>query len=352
MSWKNVQYQNGKLRTSEGGGGGASALSDLTDVDLTNLADGDTLVYDEQNQKWVNGAGGGGGGSSITALNTDQITSLNTPYNLSDAISDYDLILIQMYYTGGSGYPYCGQGIISPLLLSSHNNSTWIDGGNNDRALHVQFPTTTTIQIIQSNGGNGIHGVYGIKLVSSGGGGSSTFEGLDDVSFSDIQNGQVPKYNSTTQKWENANESGGGASTLASLTDVDLSNLEDGQIIKWDATNSKWVNTNESGGGGSSHTYSTTEQVIGTWIDGKPLYQKSYELPNTVNISNSTNLTTYMADITSTLERFIFAFGCGTAGKSTSTFYIQFYNSQITAWATPAFDTNIITVQYTKTSDA
>lgn len=26
-------------------------------------------------------------------------------------------------------------------------------------------------------------------------------------------------------------------------------------------------------GGGSGHDYSTTEQVIGTWIDGKPLYE-------------------------------------------------------------------------------
>lgn len=30
------------------------------------------------------------------------------------------------------------------------------------------------------------------------------------------------------------------------------------------------------GGGSSSHNYSTTEQVIGTWIDGKPLYEKTY----------------------------------------------------------------------------
>lgn len=29
-------------------------------------------------------------------------------------------------------------------------------------------------------------------------------------------------------------------------------------------------------GGGSGHTYSTTEQVVGTWVDGRPLYQKSY----------------------------------------------------------------------------
>lgn len=30
------------------------------------------------------------------------------------------------------------------------------------------------------------------------------------------------------------------------------------------------------GGGSSGHNYSTTEQVIGTWIDGKPLYEKTF----------------------------------------------------------------------------
>lgn len=75
-----------------------------------------------------------------------------------------------------------------------------------------------------------------------GGGGSSTFADLDDVSLSNLQNGQVPKYNSATQKWENANESGGGG----------------------------------------TH-YSTTEQVIGTWIDGKPLYQKTFHITNLPN---------------------------------------------------------------------
>lgn len=32
-----------------------------------------------------------------------------------------------------------------------------------------------------------------------------------------------------------------------------------------------------SGGGGSGHNYSTTEQVIGTWTDGKPLYERTFE---------------------------------------------------------------------------
>ena len=47
---------------------------------------------------------------------------------------------------------------------------------------------------------------------------STVFAGLDDVSFDNLQNGQIPKYNSTTQKWENANESGGGGT----VTDVQV----------------------------------------------------------------------------------------------------------------------------------
>lgn len=56
MSWKNVQYENGKYRTSEGGGGGASALTDLDDVNISSPSQGEVLKYDANTQKWVNGA--------------------------------------------------------------------------------------------------------------------------------------------------------------------------------------------------------------------------------------------------------------------------------------------------------
>ena len=45
----------------EGGGGGSSTLSGLTDVDISNPTDGQTLVYNATSGKWENGAGGGGG---------------------------------------------------------------------------------------------------------------------------------------------------------------------------------------------------------------------------------------------------------------------------------------------------
>lgn len=44
---------------------GASALADLTDVDVSNPTDGDTLVYDGTNEKWVAQAGGGSGSSVL-----------------------------------------------------------------------------------------------------------------------------------------------------------------------------------------------------------------------------------------------------------------------------------------------
>lgn len=55
MAWKNVQYENGKYRTSEGGGGGGSStLSGLDDVNISNVQNGDALEYDSATSKWKN----------------------------------------------------------------------------------------------------------------------------------------------------------------------------------------------------------------------------------------------------------------------------------------------------------
>ena len=37
-------------------------------------------------------------------------------------------------------------------------------------------------------------------------------------------------------------------------------------------------------GGSGGHNYSTTEQVVGTWINGKPLYEKTIDYGNNVNV--------------------------------------------------------------------
>ena len=69
---------------------------------------------------------------------------------------------------------------------------------------------------------------------------------------------------------------GGGATALSGLSDVDLSSPSDGQVLKYNNTSQKWENADESGGGGgSSHSYSTDEQEVGTWIDGSKVYEKT-----------------------------------------------------------------------------
>lgn len=95
--WKNVQYKDGKYRTSSGGGGGsASALTDLDDVNVSSPSDGQVLKYDDTENKWVN-ANESGGSSSITEETLYTATSNNLgTYSLSADINNYDFIAL--YY--------------------------------------------------------------------------------------------------------------------------------------------------------------------------------------------------------------------------------------------------------------
>lgn len=52
--WKNVQYKDGKFQTGPGGGGGASTLTNLDDVNISSPSDGQVLRYDNASSKWVN----------------------------------------------------------------------------------------------------------------------------------------------------------------------------------------------------------------------------------------------------------------------------------------------------------
>jgi len=49
-------------------------------------------------------------------------------------------------------------------------------------------------------------------------------------------------------------------------------------------------------GGDSGYTYSTTEQVIETWIDGKPLYEKVLEVNSPNGNGTLADLSSYSID--------------------------------------------------------
>ena len=67
---------------------------------------------------------------------------------------------------------------------------------------------------------------------------------LSNVAISNLLDGQVLAYNSTTHKFENVDI----ATSLDSLTDVDISSAANGQVIGYNSTTQKWENIDQSGG--------------------------------------------------------------------------------------------------------
>ena len=72
---------------------------------------------------------------------------------------------------------------------------------------------------------------------------------------------------------------------------IDITQPQDGQLLMYDATAGRWVN--------GGHKYSTDEHIVGTWIDGKPLYELNLEgtSPNSVGTEGTIALLPSNADL-------------------------------------------------------
>jgi len=64
---------------------------------------------------------------------------------------------------------------------------------------------------------------------------------LSDVDLTDIANGKILKYNSTSGKWECETESGGGATQLSDLSDVNTATPTAGNVLRADGVD--WEST-------------------------------------------------------------------------------------------------------------
>jgi len=153
---------------------------------------------------------------------------------------------------------------------------------------------------------------------------------------------------------------GGGSSSLAGLSDVNLTTPTDGQVLTYDGNSSEWVNANAGGGGGdvmdvevngvsvvdgnkvakitsykevtqtqydalpatkltdgiayfikdapnNIFSFSTNEEIVGTWITGKPVYQKTYNIGSKTIPAQGSSL--YVNIDTDTTKEFINGFG-------------------------------------------
>lgn len=104
---------------------------------------------------------------------------------------------------------------------------------------------------------------------------------------------------------------------------------------------------------GGLHEYSTEEQIVGKWIDGKPIYEKTYILNNTT-LSTGNNIfdTIENVKIINSNGR-INNYSIPYADGGEYIMCIQ-SNNEIGLWSNKGFynqSTNIIlTIQYTKTT--
>lgn len=240
---------------AESGGGGSSTFAGLTDVSLTNLQNGQVPKYNATTQKWENAneSGGGGGGSYTRTELYKSSTNLAVwdanGITLSDDIENYDEIEFVLGFASGTdlskrtnkfGAKWFADNFAYSSAVTTVSHALLLLWPN--QGLSAAWDSTNKkVMIWGRNGTVGIYAVYGIKC---GGG-------------------------------------GGGSSTLAGLTDVDIDTPTDGQTILYNSTENKFVN------GTVGVHYSTTEHVIGTWIDGKPLYERTFT--NGTTASNFTN---------------------------------------------------------------
>ena len=106
----------------------------------------------------------------------------------------------------------------------------------------------------------------------------------------------------------------------------------------------------------NKHNYSTTEQVVGTWIDGKPIYEKCIEIRRD-RFDDSYNVFSNLVDdvsvIPSDVEQIVRVEAFDTTEKSFYSAYGANVNNTITVAKS---DDNVTYVsmfllQYTKTTD-
>lgn len=210
----------------------ATELSELTDVELANLADKEVLTYDATSGKWVN-------------------KELDIAVNIVD-LKDVDTTNL----VNGSILKYNSTTGKFTSVLEKLDDISDVDATNPTVGQTLKFDG-----VHWRNQDNKIVDLKDVKINNlqngqilvwdsvqnawKNGSPSATDTSLDDLSNVNIDSetltdGQVLVYDAENQVW--VNHDGVKIDKLEDIDDIDINNITDGQIIVWDATNSKWVN--------------------------------------------------------------------------------------------------------------
>ena len=275
-------------------GGGAAALDDLTDVDVSSVTDGQALVYDAQNDVWVAGEAGQVddvvmNGNSIV---TNKVASFKNYKEITrsqyDALPDTKYSDDILYCITDSGVKR--EGTYSPVIysLAEREIGVYLDG----KPLYQK----TIVKPFDSNTwGYSFSYEHGIANIDS----CVSFEGHYITSSGAIQGGRIDPASVDTADTELRKYiQGQNTMYMYQFSRTKLTwhigttwVIPQYMPISLIAT-VRYTKTTDNAGAGSwtedgvpSHHYSTSEKVIGTWIDGKTLFEKTIVLPIVNNTS-------------------------------------------------------------------
>ena len=232
---KNGSYDTPNLKGGGGGGGGASSLSDLDDIALASLANGDVLVYDSTAGKWKN-------------------VQLDIPTQLSD-LSDIDLASLadadilkydfanqkwvngKLDYSELTGTPALGTAAAKDSTNAITENSTdLIESGAVYTGLAAKADTADLGTAAAKDSTNAVT-QSSTDLIESG----AVYTALADKVDKEAGKGLSTNDFTDTEKSKLDNME------LDDLADVDMTGITDGQVLAWDDTTSKMVPANQTG---------------------------------------------------------------------------------------------------------
>ena len=224
-----VQQQ---INAIPGGGGSATTLSGLTDVDTTNATAGQVLKYDGNSWAPADDSTTGGGGTD------------------ADTLDGFD----SQYY----------------LDYNNLNNTpapiTPFSGDYNDLTNTPTIPTDLS-QLTDTN-----------NLLS---GAAYTDASVDiHINKASAASGQVLGWDGSDYVWVNNAGGGGGATSLGGLTDVSNTTPQTGQILKWNGT--EWAPAVDATTGVGGSNYATESYVDQKLLERGPHFSGDYnDLTNT-----------------------------------------------------------------------
>ena len=221
-------------------GGGSTNLNALTDVDTSSTANGDILMYDGANTKFVASSQYTGTGTTINGM-VSSIDTARTPNTIT--------LTGATTLVGGNTVTFTGSNVSAIGLNSATTYYIWASVGAGTFELSTANPSSGTGSPLTLTSGS----VTAINFTATASGTAGfLLNNLGDVTTNYPTNGQVLKYNSGTSIWE-AGQVDLSNSQLQNLSDVNSGmSLTNGNVLTYDTTQAKWTASAPSGGGGSS----------------------------------------------------------------------------------------------------